>query len=140
MGTRDEHLPEIDWLKGFAILSVICIHSELAAKSWLHLHIVNRAVPVFLVLFGISSELSWQRALARAPEDASRRWYWGRLRRLVPGYWALMVAWWLVVALWRKPPGDLELGPVQALLSFTGYAPWLGTTWFVTIILQYVLI
>src|SRR4051794_18843962 len=110
MGTRDEYLPEIDWLKGFAILSVICIHSRLAAESWFFLPIVNRAVHVFLVLFGISSELWWQRELARAPEHASRRWYWGRLRRIVPGYWAVTVGWWLVVALWRRPPGELELG------------------------------
>jgi peptidoglycan/LPS O-acetylase OafA/YrhL len=135
-----EHLPEIDWLKGFAILCVICIHAKLTADSWFFLQVINRAVHVFLVLFGISSELWWRRELARAPERIERRWYLGRLRRIAPGYFVLTAIWWLAVTLWRAPPGNLELGPLQALLSFAGFAPWIGTSWFVAVILQYVLL
>lgn len=134
------HLPEIDWLKGFSILGVICIHAKVYSDSFFFLQVLNRAVHTFLVLFGISSELWWRREVARAPEHVTRRWYVGRLSRIVPGYWAMTAIWWLVVALYKKPPGDLELGAFQALVSVTGYAPWIGTSWFVLVILEYILI
>ncbi len=134
------HLPELDWLKGFAILAVICIHAKLYADSVFFLQIINRAVHVFLVLFGISSELWWQREETKRDVRPDRAWYWGRLRRIVPGYWAMTAIWWLVVAAWRPPPGDLTLGVPQAIVSLFGYAPWIGTSWFVAIILQYVLL
>jgi peptidoglycan/LPS O-acetylase OafA/YrhL len=135
-----EHVPELDWLKGFAILSVICIHAELFSSSFFFLQVINRAVPIFLVLFGVSSELWWQREARRAPDRVLRNWYGRRLGRLLPGFWLMMALWWLVVFTWRAPPGNLRLGAPQAALSFIGYAPWLGTTWFVTVVLQYVLV
>jgi peptidoglycan/LPS O-acetylase OafA/YrhL len=134
------HLPELDWLKGFAILAVICIHAKLYSDSLFFLQVINRAVHVFLVLFGISSELWWDREQRKRDASPDRAWYSGRLLRIVPGYWAMTAIWWLAVAAWRHPPGDLKLGAPQALLSFFGYAPWIGTSWFVTIILQYVLL
>ena len=72
------HLPELDWLKGFAILAVICIHAKLYADSVFFLQIINRAVHVFLVLFGISSELWWQREETKRdvrPEDVTSTIY-----------------------------------------------------------------
>lgn len=134
------HLPELDWLKGFAILAVICIHAKLYGDSVFFLQVINRAVHVFLVLFGMSSELWWEREEKRSDARPDRAWYLGRLRRIVPGYWAMTAIWWLAVALWRAPPGNLTLGWPQALLSFIGYAPWIGTSWFVAIILEYVLL
>jgi peptidoglycan/LPS O-acetylase OafA/YrhL len=134
------HLPELDWLKGFAILAVICIHAKLYSDSLFFLQVINRAVHVFLVLFGISSELWWDREQSKRDAPPDRAWYSGRLLRIVPGYWAMTVIWWLVVATWQPPPGGLTLGVPQALLSFLSYAPWIGTSWFVTIILQYVLL
>ncbi|HMJ10026.1 MAG TPA: acyltransferase family protein, partial [Polyangiaceae bacterium] len=139
IGTRG-HVPELDWLKGFAILAVICIHAKLYSESVFFLQVINRAVHVFLVLFGISSELWWARERARGISSPERAWYSGRLARILLGYWAMTAIWWLVVALWQPPPGNLRLGAVQALLSFFGYAPWIGTSWFVAIILQYILV
>jgi peptidoglycan/LPS O-acetylase OafA/YrhL len=135
-----QHVPELDWLKGFAILAVMWIHSKPFDDSLLFVHLINRAVPIFLVLFGISSELWWQREGERAPEGRARRWLRGRLRRLLPGYWGLMALWWLAVLILGEPVGATEFDGLDVALSFFGYAPWVGTAWFVTIILQYVLL
>jgi peptidoglycan/LPS O-acetylase OafA/YrhL len=140
MSKPAEHVPEIDWLKGFAILSVVCIHAQLYSDSFFFLTVINRAVHIFLFLFGVASELWWQRESARAPDGVVRHWYTGRLGRILPGYWAIIAIWWLIVVLWREPPNGLRMGGVQALVSFAGYAPWFGTTWFVTLVLQYILI
>src|SRR5262245_1696853 len=134
------HLPEIDYLKGFSILCVVCIHAQTVSySSEFFLQVINRGVPTFLLLFGISSELWWERETARGNAEVVRRWYSSRLWRILPGYLAITAVWWLVVVFWRKPPNDLRLGGLQALLSFGGYAPWFGTTWFFTIVLQYIL-
>lgn len=149
---RGEHLPEIDWLKGFAILAVIWIHAKPYEESFFYLQVINRAVPIFLVLFGLSSELWWQRETEGATEETALRsaspsqrrpqnkWYTGRLLRLLPPYWAMIGVWWLFVVFWRQPGGNFRLGGFEVLLSFFGYAPWVGTSWFVTLILQYILL
>ena len=140
MNPPREHVPEIDWLKGFAILGVIWIHSKPYDESFFFLQVINRAVPIFLVLFGLSSELWWQREMERASERTALRWYGGRLLRLLPPYWAMIAIWWLLVVFWRQPGGNFRLGGLEVLLSFFGYAPWVGTSWFVTLILQYILL
>ena len=61
MSDSRDHLPELDWLKGFSILSVVCIHAKLYADTAAFNGVVNRAVPIFLVLFGVTSELWWER-------------------------------------------------------------------------------
>lgn len=140
MTEQREHIPEIDWIKGFAILLVICIHAELYEGTWFYKLLINRAVMIFLVMFGVNSELWWQREERRGREHVTRRWFVSRLRRIVPGYWAMMAAWWLAVVFWRRPADNLILGPLQAVVTFFGYAPWVGTSWFVTVILVYILV
>jgi peptidoglycan/LPS O-acetylase OafA/YrhL len=134
------HLPEIDWLKGFAIVAVVCIHAQLWAGTFIFHQLIDRAVMIFMVLFGVSSELWWQREQTRRPETVTRRWYSGRLKRILPGYWAIMAAWWLAVALWGRPEHSTLLGWRQVLASFLAYAPFIGTSWFVAVILQYILV
>jgi peptidoglycan/LPS O-acetylase OafA/YrhL len=129
---------EIDVLKGFCILCVVAIHAQFPAGTAVFDYLIDRAVPVFLVLFGVTSELWWGQN-ENAP-NARRRWYWSRLGRVVPAYWAVMVCWWLVVVYWRGPPDDLVLRVPQIAITFLGAAGWVGTTWFVTIILQYILV
>jgi hypothetical protein len=51
-----QRLPEIDWLKGFAILCGINNHSGATNGTWVYDHVISRAVPVFLVLFGMNAE------------------------------------------------------------------------------------
>ena len=136
METPRVHLPEIDILKGFCVLCVVAIHAAFLAETPAFRFLIDRAVPVFLVLFGVTSDLWWR----RNGEHSTRRWYVTRLKRVVPGYWAMMACWWLVVALWHRPDNELTLGWPQALITFLGSAGWVGTTWFVTIILQFILL
>ncbi|HMJ14605.1 MAG TPA: acyltransferase family protein, partial [Polyangiaceae bacterium] len=139
MKTAGERLPEVDLLKGFCILCVVAIHARLLGGTAVFYFVIDRAVPIFLVLFGVTSELWWRRNSGQA-SGVTRRWYVGRLVRVLPGYWALMASWWLVVALWQRPDNNLVLGWPQLVISFLGSAGWVATTWFVTIILQYIAI
>jgi peptidoglycan/LPS O-acetylase OafA/YrhL len=138
METPRLHVREIDVLKGFCVLCVAAIHAAFLADTAIFRFLIDRAVLVFLVLFGVTSEFWWRRS--REESGATRRWYVSRLKRVVPTYWAMMICWWLIVALWHRPEGDLILGWPQVVITFLGSAPWVGTTWFVTIILQFILL
>lgn len=135
-GTRSVHVPEIDWLKGVAILFVICIHARVYEDTLFQEHVINRAVPIFLLLFGITSELSWQASEQRPVAERLKRWYESRYSRLYPAWWAMSGAWWAALVL----VGRARPSPSKVLATFAGYAPWIGTSWFVTIILQLVLL
>ena len=119
----------IDVAKGLAVLGVIFIHSELLVPSLLQAHMINRAVPMFFVLFGLTSTLWWE----NTPSDGRvGAWYRTRFTRLLPPYFAAVMLWWLGQrALSGHPVG------VDALAySLAGYAPWIQTSWFVTALLQ----
>jgi peptidoglycan/LPS O-acetylase OafA/YrhL len=133
------HIPEVDAVKGLAILAVVCIHAKFLEGSLVHAQFINRATSVFLVLFGVTSELWWQREAASGTPHLARLWYKNRYGRLLPGYWALMAIWWFCIELWQAPDDRLVLEFPQFVLSFAGYAPWIGTSWFVTVVLTYVL-
>jgi peptidoglycan/LPS O-acetylase OafA/YrhL len=128
-------LPEIDRAKGLAILGVLLIHARPTADTWLHTYVVSQAVPVFLVLFGTTSELWWRRAHTGAA-DRIRQWYRTRAVRL------LIPAWSALVALWsfRFLVGVNTQSPLHVLLTFGGYMPWVGTGWFVTLALELVVL
>lgn len=136
--TRPERLPEIDLAKGFAILCVIAIHAKVFEGTLVHLHIINRAVPLFLILFGMTSEMWWRSVEARGEPHPARRWYRARLSRMLPPMWAAVLAWWVIGDL----AGSLRIRThlYEFLISFTSYAPWIGTFWFVTLIAQIVLL
>lgn len=134
------HLAEIDHLKGFAILCVVCIHAKPYAETWLFGHVMNRAVPIFLVLFGITSELSLS-AIDRVGSGMAalgRSWFLPRFERLVVPWWGLSLAFW-VIAWISGLAAFAGYGARQVALTFLGYAPWIGTSWFVTVIFQLVL-
>jgi peptidoglycan/LPS O-acetylase OafA/YrhL len=128
----------MDQVKGLAILSVICIHAKVFEGTVLHGHLVNRAVPVLLILFGFASELSWRRMEARgvAQSDLVRRWYRRRLSRLLPGMWAALAACiaFQVLVTGHTPTAGEVLGAI------VGYAPQFGTSWFIIVILQVVVL
>lgn len=139
METPRLHVREIDVLKGFCILCVVAIHAAFLADTAIFRFLIDRAVLVFLVLFGVTSEFWWRRSREQE-SGATRRWYRGRLGRVLPAYWAMMTCWWLTVALWHRPDDDMTLGWPQVIITFLGSAGWVGTTWFVTIILQFILL
>ena len=129
----ESRLASLDVAKGVAILFVICIHSELFFPSILHTHVISRAVPMFLVLFGMTSTM-WGQGRSGGPALAA--WYRSRCGRLVPTYWLAVVGWWLG----QRILSDRPLGIDALGFSLAGYAPWIQTSWFVTAILQLVAI
>ena len=127
---------EIDWLKGLAIVCVLLIHAEPLVGSALHEYVINRAVPVFVVLFGVSSELWWLSRRQDHRGGLARVWWRSRLIRLLVPLWAALAVWWslaLVLHGHRPSPG-------LAVAMLVGYLPTVSTGWFVTLILELVLL
>jgi len=123
----------IDMVKGCAILCVLLIHSRALGDSRLFLHVVNHAVPVFIVLFGTNSFLWWSRPGRRATE-----WYASRARRILVPMWAALPVWWLLAFVFRPP--DVTLTPSLAALHLVGYLIAVGTGWFITLVIQLALV
>lgn len=130
------HFGEIDALKGLAILGVLAIHAQLFEGTFAWSALIDRSVPILVILFGATSELSW-RARADAPASATVREYWrSRLVRLMPPIWVAVGLWWIMVySLNRELPGW-----PWPLVHALGYMPQIGTSWFITLIVQLVLI
>jgi peptidoglycan/LPS O-acetylase OafA/YrhL len=129
--------PEIDRLKGLAILGVLLIHARPLVGTPLGDHVVNRAVPVFLVLFGMTSEMWWRAHGAAGARRTLLAWYRGRARRLLVPLWATLAVWWAIVV---TLGGDVPVAPRFVVATALGYLPWLGTGWFITVILQLVVL
>ena len=120
---------EIDLLKGCAILWVLLIHSKALGDTPLYFHVVNRAVPLFVIVFGMNARLWWR---GRDRQDLFA-WYASRLERILVPFWAALSIWWALVV-WLRPHG-LELHAWLPLLHLAGIADSIGTGWFVTMIL-----
>ncbi|HEY6561679.1 MAG TPA: acyltransferase [Polyangiaceae bacterium] len=133
-GIDTARLAEIEWLKGIAILWVIWIHSGAFDETWVFEQFINRAVPIFLVLFGVTSELWWRRAQRVDPQRVVHDWYAKRLRRLLPGYFAVMSLWWLTALLLADTHPIAGLSWKHAVVTALGYSPWAMTTWFFSVI------
>jgi peptidoglycan/LPS O-acetylase OafA/YrhL len=131
----------VDRAKGLAILGVIGIHSRVAADLWFSDFLVNRSVPLFLVLFGVSSELWWRDSERGGASTkgglAWKQWLTGRLARLLVPVWATWAIWWAVVG-WHGR--ETAMAGSYVVATFLGLAPWIGTSWFVTALLQLVLL
>ena len=138
--------------KGWCALCVIFIHSGLGVGTAFHDYVVNRAVGVFLVMYGSTSERWFAAAERRGTSRAAtlEAWYRGRLTGLLPSWWlSLATSYATGVAqkmtyLWTldtdsdqlfRPPQQRLASP-NRLLGALGYAPFLGTSWFVTEILM----
>jgi len=131
------HRDEIDWAKGFAILCVLLIHARPLVGWPVHDYVIDRAVPMFLTLFGLTSEYWWQRHGDPLPRGALRRWLGGRLRRLMPPVWVVVAVYWCLVL--ASPSAHLAT-PLSVAASVAGLVPSMGTFWFVTLILQWILL
>jgi peptidoglycan/LPS O-acetylase OafA/YrhL len=124
----------IDMAKGCAILWVLLIHSEALRGNLLFRHVVNQAVPVFVVLFGLNSSLWWRH---RDLRDLGA-WYRRGIRRLMVPVWGALVVWW-ALALYYRPFGVSLTWWLPFVQAF-GYLLHVGTGWFVTMILQLVIV
>jgi peptidoglycan/LPS O-acetylase OafA/YrhL len=75
--------PRIDWLKGFAALSVLVIHSHALRDPLVYHQFLNRAVPIFILLFGLTSDRWWATRTPAASIATATVWYRTRLPRLL---------------------------------------------------------
>jgi peptidoglycan/LPS O-acetylase OafA/YrhL len=123
----------IDMAKGCAILWVLLIHSEALRGNLLFREVVNQAVPVFVVLFGLNSSLWWRRRDLGADLGA---WYRRAVTRLMVPVWAALVVWWALVLYYH--PFGVKLSWRLPVVQVLGYLLYVGTGWFVTMILQLV--
>jgi peptidoglycan/LPS O-acetylase OafA/YrhL len=133
---RAPHLPEIDRLKGAAILCVLLIHARPFADLRVHEILINRAVPVLVCLFGMTSSLWWERA--STPFIATTRsWFETRFLRLMIPVWGMLALWWpMQFVLWDAALKE----PRFIVATFLGYMPWIGAGWFVTLVVELVLL
>ncbi len=125
----------IDMLKGCAILWVMLIHAEALRDRAVFTHLMNHAVGIFVVLFGLNSELWWR---GRELRSDLGRWYASRARRLLVPMWAALPVWWALVLSFR--PEGIRLSARLAVAHAGGYLAHVGTGWFITTILQLVLL
>jgi peptidoglycan/LPS O-acetylase OafA/YrhL len=128
---------EIDAVKGLALLGVLMIHAQTLDGTEFYDHVVNRSVPVLLVLFGAAAELWWSRRSAESFVPAALSFVRGRYARLMPPVWIALAAWWLVS--WLFAPRRLLAWP-WLIAHGLAYIPQVGTGWFVTLIVQLVLL
>jgi peptidoglycan/LPS O-acetylase OafA/YrhL len=133
MTSASTRVDAIDMVKGGAILCVLLIHSRALGESRLFLHVVNQAVPVFIVLFGTNAFLWWSR-----PGRSAREWYASRVRRILVPMWAALPVWWLLAIVFRPP--DVKLTPPLAAFHLAGYLDAVGTGWFITLMIQLALV
>jgi peptidoglycan/LPS O-acetylase OafA/YrhL len=127
--------PAIDMVKGLAILWVLLIHSRALGESPIFYNLVNHAVPIFVVIFGLNSELWWRRHAL--PRDLGT-WYRNRTRRILLPMWGMLIVWWAMVLVVR--PLGVAISVRRAVFAFAGYLSQVGTGWFVTMIVQMVLV
>jgi peptidoglycan/LPS O-acetylase OafA/YrhL len=125
----------IDMAKGCAILWVLLIHSEAQRGDLLFRQVVNQAVPVFIVLFGLNSTLWWRGRELRTNLAA---WYRRAISRLMVPVWATLVVWWALVLYFH--PFGVKLTWKLPFVHVLGYLLYVGTGWFVTMILQLVVL
>ena len=125
----------IDMAKGCAILWVLLIHSEALRGDLLFRQVVNQAVPVFVVLFGLNSSLWW---CERDFRHHARAWYRRAVGRIMLPVWAALPVWW-ACALYYHPFG-VWLTWWLPIVHVLGYLLYVGTGWFVTMIIQLVVL
>src|SRR5262245_27841488 len=111
------------------------IHANTLGDVLLFRQFVNQAVPVFTVLFGLNSSWWWRR---RPLPGGLREWYRNRVDRIMVPVWAVLPCWWAMV-LWFRPSG-VTLSWWLPLVQAAGYLLYVGTGWFVTLVLQLVVL
>ncbi|HEY8516433.1 MAG TPA: acyltransferase family protein [Candidatus Binatia bacterium] len=131
-----QRLASIDMVKGLAIIGVTFIHSTVLGQDslWMTLLVVH-SVPVFLVLFGMNSE-SWFRR--HTGERRTLEWWERGVKRILIPAWATLAVWWVMVLVLK--PAIVRVTPSLPLYHLIGYMKQVGMGWFVTVVLQLVLL
>jgi hypothetical protein len=122
-------------VKGWAILGVTLIHSQALGDSlWMSL-LFQHSVAVLIVIFGANSE-QWFRA--RPAAGRVMGWYRRAVKRVLVPVWSALLVWW-VMMMWLGRPffqPNLRLLALHAL----GIPFSVGTGWFITVLIQLVLV
>ena len=98
------------------------IHAEALRDRAVFTHLVNHAVGIFVVLFGLNSELWWR---GRELRSDLGRWYASRARRLLVPMWAALPVWWALALSFR--PEGIRLSARLAVAHAGGYLAHVGT-------------
>ncbi|WP_158566720.1 acyltransferase family protein [Actinomadura craniellae] len=123
------HQPALDGVRAVAALAVLVFHvaasigmltAKDGASSWL-LSRGEIGVPIFFALSGLLLYRPWAAAaLGLRPPPGTRNYLWKRALRLLPAYWALVVACMLLYG--RDHLGDV-LGWFELLTLTYSYDP-----------------
>jgi peptidoglycan/LPS O-acetylase OafA/YrhL len=132
-----QRLPQIDMVKGWAILGVTVIHSWVLADSRWMTFLFYHSVPIFLVLFGVNSEGWFAR---RAPEGRVADWYLRAFKRILIPAWATALVWWAMVAILTPPEPMVRITLGLPFWHLIGWFKQIGASWFVSLILQFVIL
>lgn len=123
-------------VKGWGIIGVTFIHSTVLGLESLPMTLLFvHAVPVFLVLFGVNSQGWFER---REPAGRATVWYERSFKRILIPTWATLVVWWLLALAFR--PETVRITISLPLFHLFGYLKQVGTGWFVTVIIQLVIL
>ena len=132
-----DRVAAIDMVKGLAILGVTLIHARAWTGSLPMSLVFAHSVEIFVVLFGLNSELWFRR---HAGPGRTRSWYVRATKRVLIPVYAAVVAWWVLVALLRPPVEFAEISADLPLRHAVGWLSQIGTGWFVTLLIQLVLL
>ena len=126
-------LPFIDELKGVAIVLIVVYHTQLAL-GWTNWSQGQIGVDIFLLLSG------WLIGRSLKPKTAFRDFFWRRIWRIVPAYWAVLGV--LTVAKKMTAPAAFDWSNVGAHflgLQIFGSNEWFfginSSFWFISLLL-----
>lgn len=135
------YYPQIDYIKGLAILSVIVLHTvpiKLLVGMHADLHIWQ-AVPVFFIMMGITSHLSFSKKGKDSNIKSlySNDYIFGKLGRFLLPFLPICVIDLVAAIFMGRLDGQMVIVP----LAFVGVLPvGLPGGYFVTLLLQFVIL
>jgi peptidoglycan/LPS O-acetylase OafA/YrhL len=130
------YILQIDLIKGLAMISVILLHTlprPILIQTYSQFHIWQ-AVPIFFILMGITSGISFsRRGYTRIKQIYSRKYFLRKFERLIVPFLTVF----LISLVWGIYHNNFYIG----WLSLIGKLPVSGPgNYFVSIVLQYIFI
>ena len=139
---KNKYYLQIDLLKAVAIISVIIIHTipyglinQYLFFNLIYSFIIIEAIPIFLIIMGINTGLSFKRNSYESLDQIFTRLYFRkRIRRFV---YPLLVAFVISILIGFIFHKNLNFG----FLNIMGYLPLTGPgNYFISLVLQFIII
>ncbi len=129
----ERQLSSVNELKGVAILLVMLFHSQLAV-GWINWSQGQVGVDVFLIISG------WLIGRSLNPGVSLRDFFWHRIWRIVPAYWAVLMALCVFKHIVEQEPLDWANILAHLLgLQIFGHKTWFyginPSFWFISLLL-----